>query len=335
MLATALRLMNLNTAAMICDRVLPAFSDNRLIDRLTVVIDAGQGEDFDSTRAAAHDALKFYDASAFADSDIQIFPEFNLLGLRQVSNSRLRGSLTTLAKEEFSQDEVEKALVEISIETCRLKELAKEIKKLALVTQFYGVERRETFDADALAVFQIADEAGWQEYSIAALNGFIEQMQSFQEIVAFCEGGAENKDANIRMIAGKSPLIVADISLSAAMRLQQIIREVRRRLAAMVEIGDAQKRLAAVGVSDQIARLLKDEEVRIRRFDDGESDMFFTDLRSTENASSLKLIAISLLSLMREGVRVDGVLLKRNGLERPPAGAASAQDVKQSEADRA
>lgn len=327
--------MNLNTAAMICDRVLPAFLDNGLIDRLTVVIDAGQSEDFDSARAAARDALKFYDASAFVDPDIQIFPEFNLLGLRRVSNSRLRGWLTSLAREEFSQDEIEKALAEISIETGRLKELAKEIKKLALVTQFYDVEKRKAFDADALAVFQMTDEADWQEYSIAALNGFIEQMQSFQEIIAFCEGGAEKKDANIRMIAGKSPLIVADISLSAAMRLQQIIREVRRRLTTMVEIEDAQRRLAAVGVNDQIARLLEDEEVRIRRFDEHESDMFFTDLRSTESASSLKLIAISLLSLMREGVRVDSVLLKQNGLEKPPADAASAQDVKQSEVDRA
>lgn len=324
--------MNLNTAALLCYRFLSATADGGLFEKLGAVCEAGRtgagNPDWSRIESAALAARAAYDASFFADPAMRIFPEFGQLGFGGIMGPALRHALCVLAGEDEGDAQPSEkaalgAVARIAAECEGLDELTEQIGKLVSVAEYFGVERRSTFDADAVAVIQMHGDADGKDYSAATMNAFIDRIQSFQSVIGFCEEEGANRGqdsgmlANIRMIAGDDPLIVADMTVAGAGLLQGAIGEARRIQAAVSEIEEAGKRLAMAGISEELLDMLGEESALIRRFEGGRTSSFLNGFKGGEKSGKAKEIAITVLSLLDGGARIDSVVLKPPTMEPP------------------
>lgn len=314
--------MNFETAALLCDKFLLTTGEGNLFDELGLLLDAGDynvggtGNNLALQKAAAR-TLEVYDASLFADPSLTIFSEFEQLGLSEVMSSDIRTSLFLLAEGGLTDGEIEALLTKINTDSERMTKLSDEIAKLVAVADYFGVERRQELDADAVAVIQMTSlENAKAGHSTETMNRLIDQMQSFQVLVDFCEKKASHDTlANIRMISGDAPQLVADMSAAGASRLQKIVSEARHVQLAVGEIRDIGERLSDIGISDDFTNRLKEEGHLIQRFDSQRSEMIFKSFLNDDEMDQVKYMAGVLLSLMEAGAKIYSVVLTSDAQE--------------------
>lgn len=304
--------MNLNTAALLCDRFLATVAEDGFLEKLTALIDTQNA--VSSTRIdAAFKALKAYDGSIFADDAMRVFPEFEQLGLSKIMGADVRKALVLLGDESASESATRDALAKIAREGEGMGELTDQVLKLLSVADYFGVEKRNGFDADAIAVIQMP-ALDSKDHSPDTMNAFIDRMQSFQSLVTFCERKAGDEDetaehlANIRMISGDDPLMIADMSVEGAANLQNLLSEVRRTQFAITEIEEIRERLSNIGVSDQVLDMLIDEKEIIERFEGSKVGAVLKKAIGGEGEA--KEMASTVMSLMETGARIDSVIVK-------------------------
>jgi len=176
------------------------------------------------------------------------------------------------------------------------------------VANYFGVESRDEFESDAIAVIQMPQgEAA--EHAGGNVDAFVERMQSFQSIVEFC-GVNDETGANIRMIAADDALVVADLSSLGAYKLQNIISDVKSAKSDIAEIENASKRLKNVGVNDKIIDMLGEETGLIRSFDESKAGSFIKTLLNSKNRDTGKWMANAVMEFLDNGVHIDSVALK-------------------------
>lgn len=313
--------MNLRTASLLCDRFLSCVGDGGLVDQLgdvlakgsavkDSVVDSGEApqDAIDELSSAAEKALASYDDSLFVDPAMKIFPEFSQLGFAGIMGRDFEKCLKSMCTADGHGDDFAANLAQIGREGEGIRELTDQIERLMAVANYFGVESRDDFEADAIAVIQMPEgEAG--EHAGGNVDAFVERMQSFQSIVEFC-GVSDESGANIRMIAGDDALVVADLSSDGARKLQNMISDVKSAKSDIVEIENASERLKNVGVSDKIIDMLGEETGLIRGFDESKAGGFITSLLNGENSVTSKWMANAVMGLLDSGVRIDSVALK-------------------------
>ena len=281
--------MNLRTASLLCNRFLSSVGDGGLVDQLGDVLakggvvsdatsDGGEApqNSIDELSTAAKKALSSYDQSLFADAAMKIFPEYAQLGFASIMAGDFEKCLSAMCDADGRDNNFSANLARIGREGEGISELTEQIERLVAVANYFGVESRDDFDADAIAVIQMPDDEGGEHVG-GNVDAFVERMQSFQSIVEFC-GVRDETGANIRMIAGDDALVVADLSSEGAHKLQNIISDVKSAKSDIVEIENASERLKNVGVSDKIIDMLGEEIGLIRGFDESKAGSFITSL---------------------------------------------------------
>ena len=313
--------MNLRTASLLCNRFLSCVGDGGLVDQLGDVVakggvvsdatsDGGEASQnsIDELSTAAEKALCSYDQSLFADAAMKIFPEYAQLGFSSIMAGGFEKCLSAMCDADGRDNNFSANLARIGREGEGISGLTEQIERLVAVANYFGVERRDDFDADAIAVIQMPDDEGGEHVG-GNVDAFVERMQSFQSIVEFC-GVRDETGANIRMIAGDDALVVADLSSEGAHKLQSIISDVKSAKSDIVEIENASERLKNVGVSDKIIDMLGEETGLIRGFDESKAGSFITSLLKGENSVTSKWMANAVMGLLDSGVRIDSVVLK-------------------------
>ena len=313
--------MNLRTASLLCNRFLSSVGDGGLVDQLGDVLakggvvsdatsDGGEApqSSIDELSTAAKKALSSYDQSLFADAAMKIFPEYAQLGFASIMAGDFEKCLSAMCDADGRDNNFSANLARIGREGEGISELTEQIERLVAVANYFGVESRDDFDADAIAVIQMPDDEGGEHVG-GNVDAFVERMQSFQSIVEFC-GVRDETGANIRMIAGDDALVVADLSSEGAHKLQNIISDVKSAKSDIVEVENASERLKNVGVSDKIIDMLGEEIGLIRGFDESKAGSFITSLLKGENSVTSKWMANAVMGLLDSGVRIDSVVLK-------------------------
>ncbi|MEP3629252.1 MAG: hypothetical protein ABJN04_04530 [Hyphomicrobiales bacterium] len=273
-------------------------------------VDGGEAsqDTIDELSSAAKKALGSYDKSLFVDPAMKIFPEYNQLGFASIMSGDFEKCLKSMCDADGSGDDFSANLVRIGREGEGISELTDEVERLMAVANYFGVESRDEFESDAIAVIQMPEgEAG--EDAGGNVDAFVERMQSFQSIVEFC-GVSDETGANIRMIAADDALVVADLSSEGAHKLQNIISDVKSAKSDIAEIENASERLKNVGVSDKVIDLLDEETGLIRSFDESKAGSFIKSLLNGENRVTSKWMANAVMGLLDSGVRIDSVALK-------------------------
>ena len=314
-------LMNLRTASLLCERFLSCVGDDGLLDQLGDVlakgaavndatVDGGEAsqDTVDELSSAARKALGSYDKSLFADRAMKIFPEYTQLGFAGIMAGDFEKCLKSMCDTDGRDDDFSTNLARIGREGEGISELTDQVERLMAVANYFGVESRDDFESDAIAVIQMPQgEAG--EHAGGNVDAFVERMQSFQSIVEFC-GVNDQNGANIRMIAADDALVVADLSSEGGHKLQQIISDIKSAKSDIVEIESASERLKNVGVSDEIIDMLGEEADLIRSFDESKAGSFITTLLNSENRVTSKWMANAVMEFLDSGVRIDSVALK-------------------------
>ena len=313
--------MNLRTASLLCERFLSCVSDGGLLDQVGDVLAKGGvvsdatadgGEASQDTiyelSSAAKKALSTYSESLFADPAMKIFPEYTQLGFAGMMAGDFEKCLKSMCDADGRGDDFSANLARIGREGEGISELTDQVERLMGVANYFGVESRDDFESDAIAVIQMpegeaAEDAGGN------VDAFVERMQSFQSIVEFC-GVNDETGANIRMIAADDALVVADLSSLGAYRLQNIISDVKAAKSDIAEIENASERLKNVGVNDKIIDMLGEETGLIRNFDESKAGSFIKKLLNGKNRATSKWMANAVMEFLDSGVRIDSVALK-------------------------
>ena len=313
--------MNLRTASLLCERFLSCVGEGGLFDQLGEVLAKGSAvsdatidgseasqDTIDELSSAAKKALSSYDESFFVDPAMKIFPEYSQLGFSSIMSGDFEKCLKSMCDADGNGDDFSANLARIGREGEGISELTDEVERLMAVANYFGVESRDEFESDAIAVIQMPEgEAG--EDAGGNVDAFVERMQSFQSIVEFC-GASDETGANIRMIAGDDALVVADLTSEGAHKLQSIISDVKSAKSDIVEIENARESLENVGVSDKIIDMLGEETGLIRGFDESKAGSFIKSLLNGENRVTSKWMANAVMGLLDSGVRIDSVALK-------------------------
>ena len=310
--------MNLNTAALLGDRFLNCVAQGGLIDKLNAIMEAGNAilENSDihtkvltpsnDLKTISKEAIDALDDSVFSDASMKVFPEFEQLGLSTMMGNSIRAALGTFANgEEVGAEQMEKSLVEIGNDIIIANELGDYVSTLLSVAEYFGVEKREVFDADAIAVIQMPKS---ENETPEDVDNFVNWMQAFQNITRACKG-YNDITHNIRMISGDDPLVVADMSVKGAERLRSFVSEARKVQSNVAEIESAKEKLASVGVSESILSQLSEEGERFRSFDTPVVTGFLSLIFGEEQQANAKDVASQVRSLIDGGVRVDSVVL--------------------------
>lgn len=316
-----MQLMNLRTASLLCERFLSCVSEGGLVDQLgdvlakgsavsDAIIDGGEASQntISDLSSAAKKALSSYDESLFVDPAMKIFPEYSQLGFAGIMAGDFEKCLKSLCDTDGGDDDFSANLARIAREGEGIAELTDQVERLMAVANYFGVESRDDFESDAIAVIQMP-EGEAAEHAGGNVDAFVERMQSFQSIVEFC-GVNEEIGANIRMIAADDALVVADLSPKGAYILQNIISDVKSAKSDIAEIENASERLKNVGVNDKIIDLLGEETGLIRGFDESKAGSFIASLLNGENSAAGKWIANAVMDLLDSGVRIDSVAMK-------------------------
>lgn len=291
-----------------------------LFEKLVPVVEAGEiiidnagsgrpvgDESLATLREQAGDALNAYNGSIFADQAMQLFPEFEQMGFSGILDSQIRDALTYLSKGPSDPAAVEAALACVTRSGEKAASFSDQINKLKSVSDYFGVKKREAFEADAIAVIQMSTETGNTKSNVDA---FVEQMQAFQSVTGFCEPATNTENiSNIRMISGEDTLIVADMSVEGASRLQALIGKVQHTRLNIREIENVCDKLTSIGVRPQIVEMLLEERALLDNFDFHKVRGFLSSFSGEERLDVSKSIARSVLSLMSKGARIDSVIL--------------------------
>lgn len=313
--------MNLRTASLLCNRFLSCLGDGGLVDQLGDVLakggalsdaaaDGGEAsqDKIDELSSAAKKALNSYNESLFADPAMKIFPEYTQLGFASIMGRDFENCLLSIRDGKGRDDNFSANLARIGREGEGISDIEDQIEKLVAVANYFGVESRDDFESDAIAVIQMPDDEEGEQ-SGSNVDAFVERMQSFQSIVEYC-GVSDETGANIRMIAGDDALVIADLTTDGAQKLQNIISDVKTAKSNIVEIESASERLKTVGVSDKIIDLLNEETGLIRGFDESKAGSFISSLLNGENSVTSKWMVNAVMGLLDGGVRIDSVILK-------------------------
>ena len=313
--------MNLRTASLLCERFLSCVGDGKLLDQLGDVlakgsavsdatVDGGEAsqDKIDELSFAAKKALSSYDDSLFADRAMKIFPEYSQLGFAGIMAGDFEKCLKSMCDPDSRGDDFSANLARIGREGEGISELTDQVERLMGVANYFGVESRDDFESDAIAVIQMP-EGEAAEHAGGNVDAFVERMQSFQSIVEFC-GVNDETGANIRMIAADDALVVADLSSLGAYKLQNIISDVKSAKSDIAEIENASERLKNVGVNDEIIDLLGEETGLIRNFDESKAGSFIKTLLNSEHRDTGKWMANAVMEFLENGVRIDSVALK-------------------------
>ena len=313
--------MNLRTASLLCERFLSCVGDGGLLDQVGDVLakggavsdamaDGGEAsqDTIDELSSAAKKALSSYNESLFADPAMKIFPEYAQLGFAGIMAGDFEKCLKSMCDADGRSGDFSANLARIGREGEGISELTDQVERLMGVANYFGVESRDDFESDAIAVIQMpegeaAEDAGGN------VDAFVERMQSFQSIVEFC-GVNDETGANIRMIAADDALVVADLSSLGAYRLQNIISDVKSAKSDIAEIENASERLKNVGVNDKIIDMLGEETSLIRNFDESKAGTFIKKLLNGKNRDTGKWMANAVMEFLDSGVRIDSVALK-------------------------
>ncbi|MEO0923954.1 MAG: hypothetical protein AAFY09_14505, partial [Pseudomonadota bacterium] len=321
--------MNLRTACLICEGFLALNDEDGLMGKLADLLSAGDtltsGADEESMadkRTAlgevAKKALAAYDGSVFADQALRVFPEFAQLGAASIMGEDFRAGLATLANSadqdgDMDHQSIESALSLIASEGEGMTEMTEQMEKLLSVARYFGVERRENFDAEAIAVIKMPGGEG-ETHAGGNVDSFIDRLQAFQSIVDFCRDEDSDIATNLRMISGDDETImVADLSAQGATVLQKIVTDVTTAKADIVEIEDASGRLAQIGVNEKIIEMLSQETTLIRGFEKEKAGAFLLSLLGGEKAVTAKWVASAIMGLMDDGVAIECVLIPNKG----------------------
>ncbi|MBA4782702.1 MAG: hypothetical protein H2045_05725 [Rhizobiales bacterium] len=318
--------MNLKSAALLGERFLPVMAEGGLYEKLGLLLEAadpasapggiGQTDsrkDIEAVRRAAREALDAYDASFFADKSMRLFPEYRQMGFAKIMGAPLRLALEGLS--DGGADAKAENIATIAREGEGLNDLTEQVERLLALADYFGIEKRDAFEADAVAVIEAPAQT--RTHSPDAMNRFIDRVETFQTIVAFCSIDQASSENNIRMIDGDTPLLVADMSVAGATRLQHLLNEVQRVHSAVHEIDQARRRLSDVGVSAPLLSQIDDERAVFRRFEAAGSLQNISDFPAHVSAEEVRQTAMALLALMDEGARINSVILRSRSPELP------------------
>lgn len=307
--------MNLKTAALLCERFLPVMAEGGLNEKLGLLLAAADTvypdavSRSEAVKQAAKDALHAYQSSFFADMSMRLFPEFRQLGFADAMDEPVRHALERLSEGTIETTEAADRVATIAKHADGLRDLTDQVEKLLALADYFGVEKRDAFEADAVAV--IAAPAPTGTHSPEMMDRFIDRVQTFQTVVAFCDLDEAAIDHNIRMIDGDTSLLVADMSAASATRLHDLLSEVGRVHAAAAEIGHAHRRLGDVGVSAPLLADLDQERAAFRRFEKGGSLRNVSDFLRHVSNEEIRKTAMALLAMLDEGVRINSVILRK------------------------
>lgn len=320
--ASGIKGMNLRTAALLCEHFLSSVKEGGLVDQLSEVLTKGDrlhdavtvGSKppkhlVDELKSAAKKARQSYDDSVFADPAMKVFPEFDQLGFGTIMGADIKDSLDAIIEGDGDDTDLASNLARIGHQGEGIPELTEQLEKLMAIADYFGVESRSTFASEAIAVLQMPQgQAG--EGASGNVDAFIDRMESFQSLVDFCGVSDDAKGANIRMISGDDALMVADLTVEGAQKLQNIISDVKAARSDILEIESATERLKNVGVDEKIIDLLGEEIDLIRTFDQIKTGDFLKALIGGENGITAKWMADAVMGLVNDGVRIDSVVLR-------------------------
>lgn len=314
--------MNLRTAALLCERFLLSVKEGNLLDELSEVLTKGDmlrdavaaGNKppkhlVEALQSAATKARTTYEGSVFADPAMKIFPEFDQLGFGSLMGEEFKESLDIISDGDGNDVDLAANLARIGRQGEGISELTEQLEKLMSVADYFGVESRSTFTSEAIAVVQMPQGQAGKD-SNGNVDAFIDRMESFQSLVDFCGASEEASGSNIRMISGDDALMVADLSVEGAHKLQNLISEVKSAKADILEIENATERLKNVGVNDNIIDLLNEEVNFIRAFDPNKAGTFIRSLIDGETGVTAKWMADAVMGLVEQGARIDSVVLR-------------------------